>query len=133
MWIAEFLTRDLSLDRPWRRLPRGRERLDEILDIAHFTLIVNGAALLVACFVAPSAFNVLNPINGPDLGTFAVRSLELSLPIWCLTFGVRFWNALRDWYRRVVRGRRRVSVEVESSGLWDEWLDGPAWIRSPSD
>ena len=125
MWIAELLTRDLSLDRLWRRLPRGTERFDEILDIAHFTLIVNGAALLVACFMAPSAFNVLDPINGLDLGTFAVHLLELSLPIWCLTFGVWFWN--------VLRGRRRVPVEVKPSELWDEGLDGPVWIRYPSD
>jgi hypothetical protein len=121
----------LSLDWLWRRLPHGQERFDEILETAHFTLIVNVAVLLVALLVAPAAF--LDPVSVPDLGTFAIHLLEVSLPVWCLTFGVRFRNALRSWYRRVTRGRRRRSVEAEPPSLWDEWLDGPAWIRYPPD
>jgi hypothetical protein len=127
MRIVELLTMELSMDWLWRRLPGGRERLDEILETAYFTLIVNGAVFLFALFVAPSAF--LDPVHVPDLGTFAVRLLELSLPLWCLTFGVRFRNALRGGNRRVIRSRRRDLVEVEPSDLWDEWLDGPAWTR----
>jgi hypothetical protein len=131
MSITKLLTMELSLDWLWRRLPRGRERFHEILETAHFTLIVNVAVFVVALLVVPAAF--LDPVIVPDFGTFAVHLLELSLPVWCLTFGVRFRNVLRSWYRRVIRGRRRRSVEAEPSGLWDEWLDGPAWIRNPPD
>ena len=34
---------ELNLDWLWRRLPRVREPFDVILELAHFTLIVNGA------------------------------------------------------------------------------------------
>jgi hypothetical protein len=56
MWITELLTMELSLDWLWRRLPRAPEWFDEIVDIAHFTIIVNGAVLVIAALVAPSAF-----------------------------------------------------------------------------
>jgi hypothetical protein len=112
MWIAELLTRELSLDWLWRRLPRARGRFDEILDLAHFTIIVNGAVLLVAFLLAPDLFIV------PDLVTFALRLLAVSLPVWGLTFGVRFHEVIRGGRRSPVAGR---------SDLWDDWLDGPAW------
>src|SRR3954452_23641386 len=50
MWISDLLTRELSLDWLWERLPHGQGRFDEILDLAHFTIIVNGAVLLIAFF-----------------------------------------------------------------------------------
>jgi anti-anti-sigma regulatory factor len=121
MWIAELLTRELSLDRVWRRLPHGQQRFDEILDLAQFTIIVNGAVLFMASFLAPNLFNVLDPIDGPDLVTFAISTLVVSLPVWCLTFGIRF--------HEVVRVRRSLPV-AGPSGLWDDWLDGPAWCEN---
>jgi hypothetical protein len=82
---------------------------------------------VIALFLAPSGF--LDPVQVPDLGTFTVHVLELSLPVWCLTFGVRFRDALWGPCRRILRAGRRVPVEGEPSGLWDEWLDGPSWNR----
>jgi hypothetical protein len=117
MRIAELLTRELSLDWLWRRLPHRQGRFDEILDLAHFTIIVNGAVLFMAFFLAPNLFNVLDPIDGPDFVTFALRSLAVSLPVWYLTFGSRF--------HEVIRVGRRLPVTVPSD-LWDDWLDGPA-------
>src|SRR6516162_2910021 len=98
MGITELLTMDFSLDWLWRRLPSGWNRFDEILDLAHFTSIINGAVLLLAHFMVPSAFNVFDPVYGPDLKTFAVHLLWLSLPIWCLIFGVRYRNNIRGRY-----------------------------------
>lgn len=117
MWIAELLTRELSLDWLWGRLPRRQRRFDEILDLAHFTIIVNGAVLFIAFLLAPNLFNVLDPIDGPDLVTFALRSLAVSFPVWCLTFGIRFHEVIRLGRRLPVAG---------PSDLWDDWLDGPA-------
>jgi hypothetical protein len=117
MWIAELLTRELSLDWLWRRLPHGQQRFDEIPDLAHFAIIVNGAVLFMAFFLAPKLFNVLDPIEGPDLVTFVLSTLAVSLPVWCLTFGVRFHEVIRPPQRPPAAG---------PSDLWDEWLDGLA-------
>ena len=69
---------------------------DEILDLAHFTAIVNGAVILLAFFLSPASFDLIDPIHGPDLGTFALRLLVVSLPVWCLTFGFWGWRAVRS-------------------------------------
>jgi hypothetical protein len=114
MWITDLLTTELSLDWLWRRLPHAQGRFAEILDLAHFTIIVNGAVLLVAFLLAPNLFIV------PDFVTFALRSLEVSLPLWGLTFGIRF--------HEVIRGGRRPPV-AGPSDLWDDWLDGPEWCE----
>ena len=114
MSISELLNRELNLNWLRRRLPRRGERFDEFWDITHFTLIINGAVLFFACLLSPDTW-----IDCPDLSTFTTNLLALSIPIWCLTYGI--------WYWRVIRGRRRRSVEVEPTDLWDEWLDGPVW------
>ena len=48
MSISELLMTDINLDWLHGRLPVVPACLDEFLDIAHFTCIVNGAVLLVA-------------------------------------------------------------------------------------
>ena len=53
MWISELLTADINLDWLHRRLPVIPACLEEMMDIAHFTCLINGAVLLVACFVVP--------------------------------------------------------------------------------
>jgi hypothetical protein len=127
MWIYELFTTDIDLDWLHSRLPVFPAWLDRFLDIAHFTLIVNGGILVVACIMVPSAFNIIDPINGPDLKTFIRNVLFVSLPIWCVIFGVWLWSVVRDRARST---RRRNIVQNEPTKLWDEWLDGPAWIRS---
>ena len=114
MSIAELLNLELNLNWLRRRFPRRGERFDEFLDITHFTLIINGAVLFVAFILSPDTW-----LDCPDLATFATHLLAISIPIWCLTYGI--------WYWRVIRGRRRHSVAVEPTDLWDEWLDGPVW------
>jgi hypothetical protein len=127
MWISEFLTTDINLDWLHSRLPVVPACLDEFLDIAHFICIVNGAVLLVACIAVPSAFNIIDPINGPNLKTFTLHVFEVSLPIWCLIFGVWRWSVIRDKLRSIWRGD---VVQDEPADLWDEWLDGPNWNSS---
>jgi hypothetical protein len=112
MSISELLNLELNLNWLRRRFPQRGERFDEFLDITHFTLIVNGAILFVAFILSPDTW-----LDCPDLSTFATYLLAISIPVWCLTYGI--------WYWRVIRGRRRHSVEVEPTDLWDEWLDGP--------
>jgi hypothetical protein len=127
MWISEILTTDINLDWLHSRLPVVPACLDELLDIAHFICIVNGAVLLVACIVVPSAFNIIDPINGPNLKTFTLHVVGVSLPIWCVIFGIWLWSIIRDRVRGIWRTN---SVQDEPADLWDEWLDGPDWIRS---
>src|SRR5437868_2312098 len=118
MWIAELLMTNLSLDWLRRILASAGERFEEVLDIAHFALIVNRAILVVAFFMIPTAFDLLDPIHGPVLKSFAFHVLAVSIPVWCAIFGVWRWKA--------VRGRRRIVVQYEPADLSDEWLDGPA-------
>jgi hypothetical protein len=127
MWIADLLTTDINLDWLHRRLPVIPARLDGFLDIAHFTLIINGGILVVACIMVPWAFNFIDLINGPDLKTFIRNVLLVSFPVWCAIFGVWRWSVVRD---RPRSARQRIIIEDEPADLWDEWLDGPAWIRS---
>jgi len=127
LWISELFTTDINLDWLRRRLPVVPAFLDEFLDIAHFACIVNGAVLLVACFLVPSAFNIIDPIKGPNLETFTIHVIEVSLPVWCVIFGVWRWSIICDRVRIIWRGR---SVQDEPPELWDECLDGPAWFRS---
>jgi hypothetical protein len=107
---------DLSLDWLWAGLPHA-VWFDQFVDKAHFALIINGAVLLLALFVAPATFNLLDPIHGPDLKTFCIGMAVVSLPIWGVIFGIRGWTASR--------GRRRAVGEDGPTELWDRWLDGP--------
>jgi hypothetical protein len=116
MWIVELFTRELTLDWLWRRLPHFREPFHEILDLAHFTIIINGAVLFIAFPLAPGFFNLLDLVDARGFVTFAISSLAVSLPIWCLTFGVRFRESIRAAIRSPAAG---------SPDLWDDWLDGP--------
>ena len=88
MWISELLNTDINLDWLHRRLPVIPAWLEKVLDIAQFTLILNGGILVVACIMVPSAFNIIDPINGPDLTTFTGNVFEVSLPVWCVVFGI---------------------------------------------
>lgn len=127
MWISELFTTDIDLHWLRSRLPVLPAWLDDFLDIAHLACIVNGAILVVACVMAPSAFNIIDPINGPDFKTFSLHVLDVSFPIWCVIFGVWRWSVVRG---RRGSFRRTNIVQDEPAELWDEWLDGPAWIRS---
>jgi hypothetical protein len=126
MWIYELFTTDINLNSLRSRLQILPAWLHKFLDIAHFTLIVNGGILVVACIMVPTAFNIIDPINGPDLKTLIHNVLLVSLPVWCVIFGVWLWSVVRDRARRT---RRRNIVQNEPTELWDEWLDGPAWTR----
>jgi hypothetical protein len=127
VWISELFTTDINLDWLRTRLPVLSAWLDKFLDIAHFTLIVNGGILVVACIMVPTAFNIIDPINGPDLKTFIRNVFLVSLSVCCVIFGVWLWSVVRDRPRST---RRRIVIEDEPAELWDEWLDGPAWTRS---
>jgi hypothetical protein len=127
MWISELFTTDINLDWLHRRLPVIPASLDEFLDIAHFTLIVNGGVLVVACIMVPAAFNVIDPIKGPDLTTFTRNVFRVSLPVWCVILGVWRWNVIRERRRST---QQRIIIQDEPADLWDEWLDGPNWSRS---
>jgi len=154
-WVSELLNMELNLNWLRIRLPRTSQRIDDILDIAHFTVLVNGLVLVVVFIVVPLTFSearvssedrhtISHFFYGPDLSAFASRVLAVSLPIWCLTFGIwqrrvistfaslllslclPIWRlTFGRWQRRVIRGRQRDSVDVGPSDLWDAWLDGP--------
>jgi hypothetical protein len=117
MRITELLMMNLSLDWLWERLPRRPVWLDELLDKAHFALLINGAVLLLALFISPATFDLLDPIHGPDGKTFCIGIVAVSLPVWGGIFGIWGWRAYQ--------GRRRAAVEAEPTDLWDRWLDGP--------
>ena len=120
MWITDLLMTDLSLDRLRRRLPVRPEWLKEFLDIAHFALIVNGAILVVAYFMVPTAFDFLDPIQGPNLKTFALQLIAVSLPVCCVIFGV--------WRCSVIQF---ITLRRRSKNLLDAIAQTPAsaWRR----
>jgi hypothetical protein len=101
-------------------VPGLRERHDEILDIVHFATIVNCVILLVAgvIFLFLASLAPPDPLHDPDLTTVLLGVAGISLPVWCLSFGIWGWKK--------VRGRRRVSAGARPADLRDEWLDGPA-------
>ena len=127
MWISELFTTDVNLNWHRIRLPVLPAWLDQFWDIAYLACIVNSAILVVARIMVPTAFNIIDPINGPDLKTFSLHVLDVSLPVWCVIFGVWRWSVVRDRQRST---RQRIIIEDEPADLWDEWLDGPDWIRS---
>jgi hypothetical protein len=49
----------------WDRNPVGFD--------THFANIVNGEVLVLAYVLLPEAFNVIDPIEGPDLKTFILH------------------------------------------------------------
>ena len=77
--------------------------------------------------MVPSAFNIIDPINGPNLKTLSLHVFGVTLPIWCVIFGIWRWSIIRESVRGI---RRTNSVQDEPAAVWDEWLDGPDWIRS---
>jgi hypothetical protein len=108
---------DLSLDWLWKRLPRCPTWLDELIDKAHFALLINCAVLLVSVILSLMTLDVLDPDDRPSLKTFVIGMIVLSLLVWGLIFGIWGWSALRRRYTR--------ATEVEATDLWDRWLDGP--------
>jgi hypothetical protein len=117
MRITELLMMDLSLDWLWERLPRCPVWLDELIDKAHFALLINGAVLVVAAVLSLMALDVFDPSYRPSLKTLVIGMVTVSLLVWVLIFGIWGWRAHQS--------RRRAAVEAEPTDLWDRWLDGP--------
>ena len=90
--------------------------MDELIDKAHFALLVNCAVLVVLGVISGVTFDVLDPDHRPSSKTFIIGMIVVSLLVWVLIFGSWGWTALR--------GRSRAAVGDESSEQWDRWLDG---------
>src|SRR6516165_9758480 len=97
---------DLSVDLIfWRLSAERRRQVEDLVDKIHFTVILNGAVFMLILLIAPSALDAFDPTHGIGSGTFALRLIGISLPVWCLTFGAWRWRVIRD--RQSLRRRRQ--------------------------